>query len=283
MASLANSTNSLDDAYEACRLETAEWAKTFYLGTLLLPLEKRRAIWAIYVWCRRTDELMDSAEAQLRSIAELSERLDRWEQKTRAVFDGHVEDDLPLPNDLENQLGDDEHILVDVLREAEPVLDHERQGAAQRVAVEELAPSGEADDEQRGRRVMEQRAEELDGAPQPKAGRLVAVARQVEVDDGLRAAALPQPEHEEEEPPVRVRDEGDGDEQGEGELRRLPEVLQAVAREVPRDDVPHDVLAAEAEDEDGHPHRVAHEPREAPVVAIVTPDPQRIIIRTRHK
>ena len=94
MASLANSTNSLDDAYEACRLETAEWAKTFYLGTLLLPLEKRRAIWAIYVWCRRTDELMDSAEAQMRSIAELSERLDRWEQKTRAVFDGHVEDDL---------------------------------------------------------------------------------------------------------------------------------------------------------------------------------------------
>ena len=92
MASLANSTNSLDDAYEACRLETAEWAKTFYLGTLLLPLEKRRAIWAIYVWCRRTDELMDSAEAQMRSIAELSERLDRWEQKTRAVFDGHVED-----------------------------------------------------------------------------------------------------------------------------------------------------------------------------------------------
>ena len=94
MASLANSTNSLDDAYEACRLETAEWAKTFYLGTLLLPSKKRRAIWAIYVWCRRTDELMDSAEAQMRSIAELSERLDRWEQKTRAVFDGHVEDDL---------------------------------------------------------------------------------------------------------------------------------------------------------------------------------------------
>ena len=68
MASLANSTKFLDRAYEACRAETAEWAKTFYLGTLLLPLEKRRAIWAIYVWCRRTDELMDSPEAQTRSI-----------------------------------------------------------------------------------------------------------------------------------------------------------------------------------------------------------------------
>ena len=52
----------LEDAYEMCRKETAEWAKTFYLGTMLLPPIKRRAIWAIYVWCRRTDELMDSPE-----------------------------------------------------------------------------------------------------------------------------------------------------------------------------------------------------------------------------
>ena len=67
----------LDAAFEACRLETAEWAKTFYIGTLLLPPEKRRAIWAIYVWCRRTDELMDSPEAQSRPVEELAERLAR--------------------------------------------------------------------------------------------------------------------------------------------------------------------------------------------------------------
>ena len=84
----------LDAAYESCRQETATWAKTFYLGTLLLPPEKRRAIWAIYVWCRRTDELMDSAEAQARPVEELATRLDRWEEKTRALFNGVVEDDL---------------------------------------------------------------------------------------------------------------------------------------------------------------------------------------------
>ena len=84
----------LDAAYESCRQETATWAKTFYLGTLLLPPEKRRAIWAIYVWCRRTDELMDSAEAQARPVEELAIRLDRWEEKTRALFNGAVEDDL---------------------------------------------------------------------------------------------------------------------------------------------------------------------------------------------
>ena len=84
----------LDAAFEACRRETAEWAKTFYLGTLLLPHEKRRAIWAIYVWCRRTDELMDSPEAQARSVEELADRLNRWELKTRDLFKGQVEDEL---------------------------------------------------------------------------------------------------------------------------------------------------------------------------------------------
>jgi len=87
---------NLDQAYEACRRETAEWAKTFYLGTLLMPAAKRRAIWAIYVWCRRTDELMDSAEAQARPVAELASRLDRWEERTRNLFAGVVHDGLDL-------------------------------------------------------------------------------------------------------------------------------------------------------------------------------------------
>lgn len=87
---------SLAEAYESCRLETAEWAKTFYLGTLLMPPAKRRAIWAIYVWCRRTDELMDSPEAQTRPVAELASRLDVWERRTRELFDGKVRNALDL-------------------------------------------------------------------------------------------------------------------------------------------------------------------------------------------
>jgi len=84
----------LEQAYEACRVETERWAKTFYLGTLLMPPAKRRAIWAIYVWCRRTDELMDSPEAQALPVAELSSRLDVWEQRTRELFAGQVRDGL---------------------------------------------------------------------------------------------------------------------------------------------------------------------------------------------
>ncbi|MFN9547155.1 MAG: phytoene synthase [Cyanobacteriota bacterium] len=85
---------SLGEAYERCRQETAQWAKTFYLGTLLMPPEKRRAIWAIYVWCRRTDEIMDGPQAQNLPATTLLSRLDAWEERTRGLFEGRTVDDL---------------------------------------------------------------------------------------------------------------------------------------------------------------------------------------------
>lgn len=77
------------DAYEYCRKITAKYSKTFYLGTLLMPEEKRRAIWAIYVWCRRTDELVDGPQSRLTT----PETLDRWEKQLESVFAGQ-----PLDN-----------------------------------------------------------------------------------------------------------------------------------------------------------------------------------------
>ena len=116
----------LEEAYEACRQETARWAKTFYLGTLLLPPEKRRAIWAIYVWCRRTDELMDSPEAQALPSAELLARLDGWEERTRGLFQGRASDGLDrvlvdtlerFPQPLQAYLDMIEGQRMDVLRQ----------------------------------------------------------------------------------------------------------------------------------------------------------------------
>ncbi len=91
---MKNSLSQLDQAYEICRKETQQWAKTFYLGTLLLPQEKRKAIWAIYVWCRRTDEIMDSVEASTKSQDELSDNLDEWEENTKNVFKGNIKSEL---------------------------------------------------------------------------------------------------------------------------------------------------------------------------------------------
>jgi len=91
---LKNSISQLDQAYEICRKETQKWAKTFYLGTLLLPPEKRKAIWAIYVWCRRTDEIMDSSEALTKSQEELSDNLDEWQENTKNIFKGEIKSEL---------------------------------------------------------------------------------------------------------------------------------------------------------------------------------------------
>ena len=91
---MKNSLSQLNKAYEICQKETQKWAKTFYLGTLLLPYEKRKAIWAIYVWCRRTDEIMDSIEASTKTTEELSDNLNEWEENTKNVFKGKIQTEL---------------------------------------------------------------------------------------------------------------------------------------------------------------------------------------------
>ncbi|CAK9180141.1 unnamed protein product [Ilex paraguariensis] len=74
----------LEEAYEQCRNICAEYAKTFYLGTLLMTEPRQKAIWAIYVWCRRTDELVDGPNAVYMSSAVL----ERWEGRLHDIFDG---------------------------------------------------------------------------------------------------------------------------------------------------------------------------------------------------
>ncbi|XP_038688005.1 phytoene synthase 2, chloroplastic-like [Tripterygium wilfordii] len=80
----------LSEAYDRCGEVCAEYAKTFYLGTLLMTPERRRAIWAIYVWCRRTDELVDGPNA----LHITPTALDRWEARLEDLFEGRPFDML---------------------------------------------------------------------------------------------------------------------------------------------------------------------------------------------
>jgi len=50
--------------------------------------EKQRAIWAIYVWCRRTDELVDGPNASHIT----PEALDQWEARLEGIFAGKPAD-----------------------------------------------------------------------------------------------------------------------------------------------------------------------------------------------
>ncbi|CAF2136326.1 unnamed protein product [Brassica napus] len=84
------SLSLLGEAYDRCGEVCAEYAKTFYLGTLLMTPERRKAIWAIYVWCRRTDELVDGPNAS--HITPMA--LDRWEARLEDLFRGRPFDML---------------------------------------------------------------------------------------------------------------------------------------------------------------------------------------------
>jgi 15-cis-phytoene synthase len=75
---------STEESYELCRQITAEFGKTFYLATLLMSVPKRRAIWAIYAWCRNIDELVDGAEA----VGTTPATLDLWETRLEGMFRG---------------------------------------------------------------------------------------------------------------------------------------------------------------------------------------------------
>ncbi|CAA0403171.1 Phytoene synthase [Arabidopsis thaliana] len=87
---LPGSLSLLGEAYDRCGEVCAEYAKTFYLGTLLMTPERRKAIWAIYVWCRRTDELVDGPNAS--HITPMA--LDRWEARLEDLFRGRPFDML---------------------------------------------------------------------------------------------------------------------------------------------------------------------------------------------
>jgi len=81
-------------AYAACERITATYAKTFYLGTLLMAPAKRRAVWAVYAWCRRTDELVDGPQGGQTSLSTLQD----WEAQLEQTFAGRPRDvyDLAL-------------------------------------------------------------------------------------------------------------------------------------------------------------------------------------------
>lgn len=86
----------LRQAYDESGLVTEAFAKTFYLGTQLLPEDAQKAIWAIYVWCRRTDEIVDAPRKS--GDVDMLTDLSAWEIRLENLFEyGIVEDVLDLP------------------------------------------------------------------------------------------------------------------------------------------------------------------------------------------
>jgi Squalene/phytoene synthase len=89
-AQVAKFLRIMDRAYFEAGEVTSAFAKTFYMGTMLLPDKARQAIWAVYVWCRRTDEIVDAPRDDDR---EMLRDLSAWEVRLENLFErGIVED-----------------------------------------------------------------------------------------------------------------------------------------------------------------------------------------------
>ena len=52
----------LDRAYAYCAALTSTHSRTFFMATGLLPSEKRRAMRALYAFCRLSDDIVDHAQ-----------------------------------------------------------------------------------------------------------------------------------------------------------------------------------------------------------------------------
>src|SRR5262245_52165908 len=50
---------SLERSYVHAEQTTAVWARSFYFASRFLPLEKRRAVFPLYDYCRHADNLVD--------------------------------------------------------------------------------------------------------------------------------------------------------------------------------------------------------------------------------
>lgn len=86
----------VNEAYKESGIVTEAFAKTFYLGTQLLPEPAQKAIWAVYVWCRRTDEIVDAPRKP--EDTNMLTDLSAWEIRLENLFRyGIVEDVLDLP------------------------------------------------------------------------------------------------------------------------------------------------------------------------------------------
>jgi phytoene synthase len=75
--------SSLDADYERCAQVTRRSRSSFYYAFILLPAERRRALYAVYAFCRFIDDIADDE-----SIREPALLLQRWREELDRVYAG---------------------------------------------------------------------------------------------------------------------------------------------------------------------------------------------------
>lgn len=82
---------ALERSYAEAERTTAVWAKSFYFASRFVPVAKRRAIFALYHYCRIADNLVDLRGD--RPVAEVRRQLALLGETVRALHAGAAPDD----------------------------------------------------------------------------------------------------------------------------------------------------------------------------------------------
>jgi phytoene synthase len=89
-AAAALDRDQLEDCYRACREIVRFHSKTFYLSSLFLEPLKRRAVWAVYAFCRTADDIVDQPSPAPAKLA----AIDAWEDGLLDAYEGRASDPI---------------------------------------------------------------------------------------------------------------------------------------------------------------------------------------------
>ncbi len=68
----------MQTALKACEETIQTHSKTFYRAFSMLPKKKRQAVWAVYSFCRRADDIVDESPSPKEELASFQESFDRF-------------------------------------------------------------------------------------------------------------------------------------------------------------------------------------------------------------
>lgn len=80
-------SGQLERAYEFCEALTAQHSRSFHMASGLLPADKRRAVRALYAFCRVSDDIVDQGEG------DVAGQLATWRQQ---ALGSHAQMDDPV-------------------------------------------------------------------------------------------------------------------------------------------------------------------------------------------
>jgi phytoene synthase len=86
---------AVEESYEMCGEVAESASKTFYTATSLMRPAARKHVWAIYAWCRRTDDIVDSQLAW-QNPDMLEGQLKNWERRLDNIWNQKPYDTLDL-------------------------------------------------------------------------------------------------------------------------------------------------------------------------------------------